>query len=283
MYFFYFQQLNSTKQYNEDLERHLSGNSRRDNLTAVYRCERCEKAFSTENYLNSHIKRRHNNEQTEAKDDDDKIQSEIKDLKERLNSTDKLLQQIQITEPPVERTNTEFERKFYLFREQVENDISALHLEKNIFEEKYTRLFDLILQSKEKQMVVHQNIGTMTSDICNFSNITENQEIQNTYSASEKSKIENSTQTEQITMIKLKQNTDQIESINDSENADFHMRFVSDEQSEKQIEETQKTLSEDIENKVCLLINGNADSIINKIRVFIHKKIKYFYVFTINY
>lgn len=148
----------------------LSPNLRQEFLTTVFKCEKCEKAFSSENYLNSHIKRKHNGEIFSATGNDDKLQSEIKELKERLNSTDKLLQQIHISEPQVEKNKTNehvltnLEKKFSSFREHVENEIASLHLEKNMYEEKYTKLFDLMLKSKEKPQVVLETIGTMTSE-----------------------------------------------------------------------------------------------------------------------
>lgn len=126
-----------------------------DPLTTVYKCEKCEKVFSTENYLNSHIKRRHTDNRT-ANDGNDIVLAEIKELKEHLNSTDQLLQQISWSKTLIDQKNTnqdmlpDLEKKYCSFRDQVENEITTLRLEKKLYEDIYTKLFNVILQSKEK-------------------------------------------------------------------------------------------------------------------------------------
>lgn len=214
-------------------------NSRCQFLTAVFKCDICDKAFSTENYLNSHIKRRHTDENLISNKGEDKLQSEIKELKERLNSTDKLLQQINVSELPVVKNKIEenplsqLEKKFCSFKEKVENEMLSLHLEKNMYEEKYNKLFDLMIQSKQNHNVVLENVGTMTLD-----NIDNNAEV--------KPSVHVSTQTEQQKQINLKQETIQILSLNDPQEINCHPQ----EPHHESLDEKLTTLNQDIDIKV---------------------------------
>lgn len=174
-------------------------------------------------------------------------------MKERLNSTDKLLQKIHPTEPPVENKIAEqhllsdLESKFRSFREQVENEIASLHLEKNMYEEKYTKLFDLILQNKKKPNVVLETTGTMTSD--EYSNVV-TRAVQET-SKIEKSTVDDSTQTEQFKSNKLEQMTVQSLSIGGS--PDTHHKKDSHPDNTDKLEEKLNTMTGEIDNKVYFL------------------------------
>ncbi|KAJ8979526.1 hypothetical protein NQ317_017674 [Molorchus minor] len=74
------------KLFTHELENHLSALTKQGHLATSFTCDKCSKVFSTEEYLLSHIKRRHNDENKSFKGaDTDLLQSEIKELKERLN------------------------------------------------------------------------------------------------------------------------------------------------------------------------------------------------------
>lgn len=219
----------------------LTPNRRREFLTAVFTCEKCGKTFSSENYLNSHINRRHNGEIFSRIDEEDKLQTEIKELKERLNSTDKLLRQIHITEPPVDKNKTNehlltnLEKQFCSFRDQVENEIASLHLEKNMYEEKYTKLFDLMLKSKEQPHTILETIGTMTSEEGTHA-IYEPFEVK-------KTTVDNFTQTRRIKLDTMTEQT-----IQEMPNTETSQNFTDDKS--KELENKLLMLSEDIDNKV---------------------------------
>lgn len=55
----------------------------------AFRCKECSKMFATEEYLAAHEKRRHDNTPSPRQIETDKLQVEIKELKEKLNSTEK--------------------------------------------------------------------------------------------------------------------------------------------------------------------------------------------------
>lgn len=248
--------MNLAKHSNLENETQLPFNSRREILTAVYRCDRCDKAFSAENYLNSHIKRRHNNGENviSNEDNDDKLQSEIKELKERLNSTDKLLQEIHASESPVYKKVTDsnqlsdLEHKFCSFREQIENEIATLHFEKNMYEEKYTKLFDLILQSKEKANIIMESQATMTENI--FTSNTK--EVPKSDPQPKNISVENCTQTEDVMVKSLNGETEHRLLIDNSEDSRSNIKSTTSD-TDKKIENAQKKLSEDIENKVQII------------------------------
>lgn len=92
----------------------------------------------------------------------DKLHSEIKQLKERLNIAEKLLQEkdgkVQNdTLHDYENENrlkvNEILEKFEKFKDKVENDIKILQIEKNFYEEKYSKLFEVVLESSKKENV----------------------------------------------------------------------------------------------------------------------------------
>uniref|UniRef100_A0A6P7GRQ8 Zinc finger protein Dzip1 n=1 Tax=Diabrotica virgifera virgifera TaxID=50390 RepID=A0A6P7GRQ8_DIAVI len=156
------QELKELKQYIEELESHISSSR---NVTARYPCETCSKMFSSEDYLNSHVKRRHStpenkNVQTEA----EKLHSEIKELKERLNTTEKFIQEKPSprdaenfkevsteTEGKTAKLVCEIQESFEKFRDQVEDKMNSLQTEKNFFTDKYDKLFDVVLHYKNKE------------------------------------------------------------------------------------------------------------------------------------
>nr|CAH7737657.1 unnamed protein product [Callosobruchus chinensis] len=130
--------------------------------TSAFRCDKCVKAFLNEDYLNSHIKRRHNDISKTPNNGDktpetDQMQSEIKELKERLNATEKMLKDKTDHADMKENKGNDQEvreiyNKFEKFKEQVENEIAALLKQKAFYEEKYNRLFEVVFQMKNAEL-----------------------------------------------------------------------------------------------------------------------------------
>ncbi|KAJ8951822.1 hypothetical protein NQ318_019796 [Aromia moschata] len=185
------------KLFTQDLENHVTTLTKQNNLIATFKCEKCSKAFSTEEYLYSHIKRRHTEEnRASTNTETDTLQSEIKELKERLNTTEKLLQEKEENmEKAITNLNAdeskirvdEIQEKFEKFREKVENDLKILQIQKNFYEDKYSKLFDLVIQSNNKENIdsniVPPKLEPPKEEANNFSeNVTE--------------KMENTTQTD---------------------------------------------------------------------------------------
>ncbi|XP_056637375.1 cilium assembly protein DZIP1L [Diorhabda sublineata] len=173
------EQLEETKNYTEELVSHLSPSR---NLMTRFTCEMCLKMFSTEDYLNSHIKRRHstNDMSIPINLEADKLHSEIKELKERLNNTEKFIQEKPINEGRDDKTTklvSEIQESFDRFRKQVEEKMTSLQLEKNFFTDKYDKLFEIVLQYKmveREQRGMHiteekkrnvENISTQTDKV----------------------------------------------------------------------------------------------------------------------
>lgn len=119
----------------------------------TFRCEHCGKAFATDDYLQSHIKRRHeitnNNNNSAYQEETNRLQLEIKELKERLNTTEKLITHHEPTnEKDVDTTKEtnwskleELQQKFDILKTHVENELKLLHTQKE-FHEKYEKLFE---------------------------------------------------------------------------------------------------------------------------------------------
>ncbi|XP_050309490.1 cilium assembly protein DZIP1 isoform X2 [Anthonomus grandis grandis] len=145
------------KTYISELESHLDTISKQHALS-TYKCTSCYKAFSSEEYLKSHIKRRHENQNTQIYNaETDKLNSEIKELKERLNAAEKLLKEKNEQMPEknmFEMDNTsskvsELLDKFEQFKHQVDTEMKDLKLQKSFYEQNYAKLFELAIQNKE--------------------------------------------------------------------------------------------------------------------------------------
>lgn len=131
----------------------------RQQVFTTFKCTKCPKAFSSEEFLNSHIKRRHTNAEN-YNSETDKLNMEIKELKERLNNTEKLLKE-QKEKCPENGFSDEGNGKLHLtqvldrfekFKLQVDEELKDLKVQKNFYEENYTKLFDLVVsQNKENQ------------------------------------------------------------------------------------------------------------------------------------
>ncbi|XP_018561298.1 zinc finger protein DZIP1 [Anoplophora glabripennis] len=188
------------KLFVEELETHISALTKHS-CVATFKCDKCPKAFSSEEYLNSHIKRRHNDEnRTSTNAETDQLQSEIKQLKERLNITEKLLQEKDEQTQNVKLKENENENKlkvieilekFEKFKDKVEYDIKMLQIEKNFYEEKYSKLFDVVLESNKKE-----NVNTESSQQPRSVSKDQIQQQEKSFLEHIVDKIETTTQTE---------------------------------------------------------------------------------------
>lgn len=161
---------NSKKQIKE-LKTALSCQIASTQSQPVYQCNECPKAFSTEEYLLAHIKRRHNllrnadSSATSFQAETDKLQLEIKELKERLNNTEKFIhseepekspkEPVPISNIPSKNNTTEntlladLQQKFEFLRIHVENELRILQTQK-FDQEKYEQWFETFLNKLEQ-------------------------------------------------------------------------------------------------------------------------------------
>lgn len=77
--------------------------------TFLHQCSHCDKTFLTAGYLEAHNMRRHPGMQlpNPSHSETERLQSEIKELKERLNNTERLLHKESVQEIKV-NTNSNF-------------------------------------------------------------------------------------------------------------------------------------------------------------------------------
>lgn len=132
-------------------------------VSNAFRCEECPKMFATDEYLAAHIKRRHDtnpNLQMET----DKLQLEIKELKERLNCTEKFMQNDPEESAKSEDNRTKIEEnpqvtelQFELekLKAQVRNQVQVLEDQK-FYHDKYEKWMEMVFQKfemKQKEIV----------------------------------------------------------------------------------------------------------------------------------
>ncbi|XP_066138153.1 cilium assembly protein DZIP1L [Euwallacea fornicatus] len=147
------------KRLNADLQSYVETLTRQQFLT-TFKCPTCLKAFSSEEYLNAHIKRRHIDAANNYSETD-RLNTEIKELKERLNNTERLLQNKkegnheEKNEWEVNGDNNnkskliEIVEKFEAFRNEVNSELQELRISKSFYDENYGKLFDKVMQIKE--------------------------------------------------------------------------------------------------------------------------------------
>lgn len=232
------------------METHISVLNKH-NLIGAFKCDKCSKVFSTEDYLNAHIRRRHSEEDSQMNDSEtDKLQSEIKQLKERLNSAEKMLQEKAVVESENPQKNgnddivAEIQEKFNSFKEQVENEIANLQLEKTFYEEKYGKMFDLVVQSKNNRFENNGDKSFMKNANEKIENSTQTLSI-----SIENITVENCTQTEQ-TKKNMQMETVQNVSIPDQDNISDTQEYIND-----RIEEKINDFGETIDSKVIQVIS----------------------------
>ncbi|XP_045470543.1 zinc finger protein DZIP1 isoform X2 [Harmonia axyridis] len=144
--------------FNNELKKHtdtLLAKLKKRELATTFKCNKCLKAFSTEEYLTAHIDRRHTNKNNESFELG--IETEIKEIKEKLNNTEKLIKNEELNPKLEDTLNKNYSKvselllKFESLRSQVENDFKMLHNQKD-FEEKYLKVFQSALENVKTQI-----------------------------------------------------------------------------------------------------------------------------------
>ncbi|KAK4880521.1 hypothetical protein RN001_008667 [Aquatica leii] len=154
----------------------------------VFQCNQCPKAFSTEEYLLAHIQRRHDTlgHSTSFQVETDKLQSEIKALKERLNNTEKFIHydNEKLSTKVIDNTKhksventalTELQHTFEMLKMHVDNELRMLKTQK-YDQDKYEKWFETFLRkldcyNNEKGLKVAEsdtkvNVNANEHEIC---------------------------------------------------------------------------------------------------------------------
>ncbi|GJQ85625.1 hypothetical protein Trydic_g20175 [Trypoxylus dichotomus] len=149
-------------------------------IPTSYKCNVCCKMFVSEEFLVAHIKRRHEIDNNPFQTETDRLQLEIKELKERLNSTEKYIQSdsstkfAQLKQEIIPNNDAvigntapvdDLKDKFDHLKTYVEQELTTLRQEKH-YQEKYEKWFELVFQRldnsrnelQEKQEVLHVTV-----------------------------------------------------------------------------------------------------------------------------
>lgn len=152
-----FQENKELKLFVEELKQHielLMNEIKEKAQIASFKCEICNKVFSSLEFLNSHKNRRHTNQTPQnIEAETEKLHLEIKELKGRLNSAEKLIQRDQNQIIPLRENPKidELQEKFQELRLMVESELKILKSH-HYFEEKYEKWFEKVaLQSFKPQ------------------------------------------------------------------------------------------------------------------------------------
>lgn len=130
----------------------------------IFQCTECTKAFCAEEYLLAHVQRRHNPNNdnvtpTPFQVEAHKLQLEIKELKERLNTTEKQIYS-DIPKPANDHPVADLQQKFELLKQHVEDELKLLQAQK-YDQSKYERWFESLLdrfgQRQEQALVPSGN------------------------------------------------------------------------------------------------------------------------------
>ncbi|KAF5288013.1 hypothetical protein FQA39_LY15542 [Lamprigera yunnana] len=146
------QNVNNLKQQIKELQSTLNCQIASVKSVPIFQCKQCPKVFSAEEYLYAHIQRRHESlgNGTLFQVETDKLQSEIKALKERLNNTEKFIHYDdgnikKNSQETIENTSlTELQHKFELLKIHVDNELRILQTQK-FDQEKYEKWFETFL------------------------------------------------------------------------------------------------------------------------------------------
>lgn len=149
-------ELNHEKKKVHDLE-HTSQSMN----VVTYKCDQCSKSFATEEFLLAHVRRRHDTQQNMSalyQEETNKIQMEIKALKERLNSTEKIIhfdtgneeQNAKIRQMSEEYLKMyELQQKFEALKAYVETELKVLQTQNN-FQGNYEKWFQDVFSKTNK-------------------------------------------------------------------------------------------------------------------------------------
>lgn len=131
---------------------------------ATFRCDQCGKVFATDDYLQAHVRRRHeiSNSTTSAyQEETNKLQLEIKELKERLNTTEKLITHEKDIDTSKELQSCtkleELQQKFEILKTHVETELKLLHTQKE-FQEKYEKLFEATITKTKAAFIEAEDL-----------------------------------------------------------------------------------------------------------------------------
>ncbi|KAL1496980.1 hypothetical protein ABEB36_008018 [Hypothenemus hampei] len=140
---------------------------------ASFKCSFCIKTFSSDEYLKAHIQRRHSTTNI-VTSETEKLNMEIKELKERLNGAERLLKEKNEEVPEKWKSNEVIENVEKL-KNQIETEIKELKLQKTFYEQNYEKLMSLIVENKENMEPTKGNIKvestTQTSAMLQAENI----------------------------------------------------------------------------------------------------------------
>ncbi|XP_030757996.1 zinc finger protein DZIP1 [Sitophilus oryzae] len=138
----------------------------------TFKCNICLKVFSAEEYLNSHMQRKHGNVNTKQSNfHTDKIDLEIKELKERLNTTEKLLEEKNSQHQQTSKySENDFLKIFEKFREQIIIEFQDLKMQKDSYEENINQILDTLLnknlfENRKLLATVKNDVMTQTDTI----------------------------------------------------------------------------------------------------------------------
>ncbi|XP_017786327.1 PREDICTED: zinc finger protein Dzip1 [Nicrophorus vespilloides] len=136
--------------------------------TVTFKCDECPKVFYSEDYLNAHIKRRHNN--FDLQTESEKLQLEIKELKQRLNNTEKnVIQDTKKNEnlPEKEpnndlvfRSEEQMQEKFEQLKDYINKELGSLK-DENFYSKIYQKCFGEMYEKLQspKKVYVEQGAG----------------------------------------------------------------------------------------------------------------------------
>ncbi|XP_018320476.1 zinc finger protein DZIP1 [Agrilus planipennis] len=141
---------------------------------SAFQCSLCCKVFATREFLEAHNKRRHQelNSTSAFQQETDKLQTEIKQLKERLNTTEKLVHKNDYPKRELLSPNeisinddkkliNELQQKFELLKVYVEGELKTLQFQSSD-QSKYEKWFEVFLQRLESLMQKSYTASTET-------------------------------------------------------------------------------------------------------------------------
>ncbi|KAK9870563.1 hypothetical protein WA026_008123 [Henosepilachna vigintioctopunctata] len=145
---------NELKNFNNELKQHtdtLLEKLKTKHTSCSFKCTKCSKAFSSEEYLKAHMQRRHFDTADIGNSELD-VEMEIKEIKQKLNNTEKLMKNEELNPKLEDTLNKNYSKvselllKFESLKIQVESEFKVLQTQKD-FEDKYSKIFQNILDN----------------------------------------------------------------------------------------------------------------------------------------